>query len=74
MSVLPIKEILFFLKNERLILIGILMLILRNFVFPPVNLINQNSELKIVTSYGRSLLKQTFVKRLMEDILLCLYN
>jgi len=50
------------------------MLILRNFVFPPVNLINQNSELKIVTSYGRSLLKQTFVKRLMEDILLCLYN
>ena len=35
------------------------MLILRKFfVFPPVNLINQNSGLKIITFYGHSLLKQ----------------
>jgi hypothetical protein len=51
------------------------MLTLRSFfVFPQVNLINQNSGLKIVTVYGHSLLKQTYVNRLMEDILLCLYD
>jgi len=43
-------------------------------VFLLFNLINQNSGLKIVIFYGHSLLKQNYVNRLMEDILLCLYN
>jgi hypothetical protein len=72
MPVLPITEILFFKKYKANIKWHFNVDTPQIFVFPPVNLINQNSCLKIVTFYGQSLLKQTYVNRVMEDILLTL--